>query len=121
VRLTQPLRAGICLTRVGRGERVQDAAMRVLGEQGAELHGEEHLLLYAALTDEGSAGVYLVFRTREPVVVTQLAGHAEPWVAPLLELYDTELRRGLFAVHTGGFDGTALRLRPVDDDREPLR
>jgi len=118
VRLQDGQRAHICLARVGNGERIQDAALRLLAQQGAEVPREELLMLYATLTDAGSTGVFLVFRTPQPLTVAHASECAEPWLGPLLALYEQEQGRGRFAVHTGGFDGHMLELLPVNDDRE---
>ena len=95
------------------GERVQDAALGVLG--GAA--GEEDICLYCALTDRSGGAVFLVFRVSQPVALPAGDAPAEAlaWQRELLAQFSRDAAAGRFPVYTAELPavGQELLLREV--------
>lgn len=111
---------GLPLTYLDRGEKIQAAALRVLGENGIAGIAEEELSLFAAITDEGASKLFLIFRAcLESHPGTESAKPQGPpaWVGRLLERFESDLRRGRFEVYTGRVAGQSLELRAVVADQ----
>lgn len=112
--------ARIAVTYLDQGEKIQAAALRVLGENGIAGLAEEELSLFAAITDEGASRLFLVFRAfLESLPRTDSAQPETPcaWVRQLMQRFESDLRRGRFEVYTGRVAEDSLQLSTVVADQ----
>ena len=95
------------------GERVQDAALRALGDAV----GEDDISLYCALSDRSGGAVFLVFRVSQRAALPAggTPGEAPAWQPALLAQFSRDSAAGRFPVYTGELPaaGQALLLREV--------
>jgi hypothetical protein len=112
--LVEPL---LWCTALGEREKIQAAALRLLG--GGDAHREEDLSLYATITDQDSESLFLVFRVRGGTsqAAQEFPVRVPPWASSLLARYAIDERMGYFSVYNGCFDGDRLELHAVADDR----
>jgi len=110
----------LLLARPRKGEKIQSAVLRALAPAGVDIVAlrEEELVLFATLTDVGSARLFLVFRVPGECLEARAAQPCNTgWGERLLARFAADRLAGLFGVYTGHFDGERLSLRAVPSDR----